>query len=114
MRAQHHAVVDVKRVLHVARRMVERQVELGEVIIVILHLRAAKGGKAHADERIPDLAVGFGHRMQMPCGQLSFPGLRHIQRFLFKAAFKHQLRNLLAARANGFFQFLFYGVGSLA
>ena len=114
VRTQHHAVVDIEGILHVARRMVERQVQLREVVIVILHLRTTKRGEAHANERVADLAICPCHRMQVAGRQPALAGFRHIKRFLFKAAFEHQLRDLFAPHADGFLQLLLHGIRCLA
>ena len=69
MRTKHDVVVDIERVLHIARGMIRGQVEKREVVLVQLDLGTAEERKAHADERIADLAVGLCHRMQAACRQ---------------------------------------------
>ena len=58
VRAQHVAALDVERVVHRARRMVLRHVERGEVVEVVLDLRAVGDLEAErAEQRLDALAA---------------------------------------------------------
>lgn len=61
----------IERVLHVAGRMILRQVQCLKVKIVIFNFRTFGDFKAHAHEDLFDLTQGERHRMQMPFGCLA-------------------------------------------
>ena len=60
----------IERVLHVAGRMILRQVQGLKVKIIVFDFRAFGDFKAHAHEDLFDLTQGERHRMQMPFGCL--------------------------------------------
>ena len=64
VRAQHHAALDVERVLHRARRMVLRRVERGEVVEVVLDLGAVGDVEAERAEERLDALQRARDRMQ--------------------------------------------------
>src|SRR3989344_3856785 len=66
VRPEHLArlVLDPERVLHVARRMVLRNVQRGEVMPVILELGAVCDAEAHAAEDVGYLSDGDGNGVQ--------------------------------------------------
>lgn len=78
MGPQHHPVVYVEGILHIPGRMVQGQVQLGKVIIVILHLGSLVSGEPHSHQCVPDLPIGLGHGMQPAQGPAGFAGLRHV------------------------------------
>ena len=59
------AHLDVERVVHVARRVVGREVEGAEVVPVGLHLGALGDGEAHADEHVLERLDGLGDEVQV-------------------------------------------------
>ena len=93
--------------------MIKGQIQLGEVIVIVLHLRAFIGGKAHADQRITDLAVGLCHGVQMSLGHRYLAGLGNVDSFLFKAQFLHLCGYLGLALVQFLLQFLLYSVYQL-
>ena len=64
MGAQHHALVDVEGVPHVAGRMVGRHVEQLEVVVVALHLAAVEHLETHVGEDGGNLAQRLGAGVQ--------------------------------------------------
>ncbi len=54
---------DIESVLHLARRMVGRDVQLGEIVIVIFHVRAFGDGKAQVGEDGGDFVQHLGDGM---------------------------------------------------
>ena len=65
--AQHDVVIHVEGVLGVARRMVLRDVQQLEVVVVVLHLGALHDLVAHAHEDVDHLLKGDVHRVQGAC-----------------------------------------------
>jgi hypothetical protein len=63
--AQDDVVREVERVLHRPRRVVGRDVERGEVVVVELDLRALDDVEAHPDEDVLHLAAGLGDQVQV-------------------------------------------------
>ena len=63
MRAQDDVVLDVEGVLRVARRVVLREIEQLEVVVVVLDLRALDHVKAHAGEHVDQLILHEGDRV---------------------------------------------------
>ena len=55
LRAQKNIIGDIKRVLRVSCRVVFRNIERLEVIIIVFDLRPLRNGKAHADKNIAQL-----------------------------------------------------------
>ena len=64
MGPQEHLPAHVERVLHVARRVILRDVERLEVVEVELHLGALGDREAHAREHVDDLVVHLGEGMK--------------------------------------------------
>ena len=62
--AQHDVVIHVEGVLRVARRMVLRDVQKLEVVVVVLHLGALHDLVAHAHEDVDHLIESNVHRVQ--------------------------------------------------
>ena len=63
MSTQQSLVVDIECILHIACRVIKRKIELCEVIIIILYLRAFKCRKAKAYERIAYLTIHDSKRI---------------------------------------------------
>src|SRR5574340_617927 len=61
---QHMLRIDVEGVVHRARRMVFRDVQRGEVVEVVLDLRAGRDGKTQRVEQLLDALQRARHRMQ--------------------------------------------------
>ncbi len=79
MRPQHHAAFDIEGVLHRARRVILRRVQRGEVVEVVLDLRAVRHREA---QRVKELLHAFLHarqRMQAAAAAAA-AGQRHIDR----------------------------------
>jgi len=55
-----------KRVLHVASRMVRREVQGGEIVPVVFNLRALSDFKAIAFEHFGDQPLGLSDRVEAP------------------------------------------------
>ena len=72
--------VDVKRVLHRARRVVGRVVQRGEAVPVALDLGAIGHIKTHAGENLLDALHREADRMQTTLTPPA-PGQAHVQRF---------------------------------
>ena len=66
MRAQHTVVGHEERVVHVARRMIARNVERLEVVIVVLDLGSLVDREAQLDEDVDDLVEHLRERMEVP------------------------------------------------
>jgi len=69
--------LDIKRVLHIARRVVGREVELPEVQLIQLDLGALPDLEAHLGEDSLDLAQHLGGQVQVPEGR-RVAGHRHV------------------------------------
>ena len=71
MRAQKLALalcigLEKERVVHLARRMAGREVELGEIVVVALDVRPFGDGEAHLGENGDDLVHHLADRMDAP------------------------------------------------
>ena len=66
VRAQQNLRRDIERVLHITGRMILRQVQTFEVVVVLLNLRSFFDRVAHAHERLHDLTKRLIQRMDMP------------------------------------------------
>ena len=65
LRAQQDVLGDVERILHITRRVVLRQVQRLEVIVIALDLGSLLDGKAHLEENLLDAVQRNCERMQM-------------------------------------------------
>ena len=106
MGSKQHLVVDVEGVLHVPGRVVEGQVEQGEVVVVQLDLRPVEHLEAHADEGVPDGPIGLGHGVQVPHLHGAHPRLGHVQGFPLEAQLLGLLSKLRPALLHGGLQLL--------
>ena len=77
MRAHENVFRDVKGILHVARRMILRQVQCLEVVSITLDFRALFDAVAHRHENAFDALHRDRQRMQMS-QRLAPPGERHV------------------------------------
>src|SRR6266571_342777 len=64
MGTQHNLWREKKGVLHLARRVISRNVEGGKVVIVVLDIRAAGDGESHRCKDIDGLVQHLQQRMQ--------------------------------------------------
>ena len=78
--AQQDVVADVEGVLRVARRVVLRNVERLEVVVVGLDLRAFGHREAHAEEDLLDLFEHLGQRVEL-AERRGPAGHRHVELF---------------------------------
>ena len=78
--AQHDVLGHIERILHIAGRVVLRHVQPGEVVVVVLDLRAFVDLKPHAGEHVHDLVLDEGDGMQAAVGPL-LGGQRDVHRF---------------------------------
>ena len=83
--AEKNIFCDIEGVLLILRRMVRRNVELCEVIVIVLDLRSLDHFIAHADENTLDLLEGDGIRMAV-ADEFHFRGKRDVDLFLLKLA----------------------------
>ena len=86
MRAEYNVFIDIEGVLHVARGVILRQIEQGEVVVIQLDLRPVKHGESHADQRVANQAVGLRHRVQAAKRRGNSARRGDVQRFLGKTA----------------------------
>ena len=77
---------EVERVLHRPRRVVGRDVERREVVVVELDLGALDDVEAHAQEDVLDLAPGLGDQVQVAGRQRRVAGQRDVDAVLGQAA----------------------------
>src|SRR5271163_333018 len=81
MRPQQHAALDVKRVLHVARRMMRLEVERCEVVKVVLDILGHRHFEAHRFEDLQHLLEDVGNRMDVAARD-AHAGQRHVEALL--------------------------------
>ena len=87
MGAEHHLLVDPDGVPHVPRRMVRRNVQQLEIVLVRLHLRRLVYLEPHLGENLPQPAQRARAQMEMArCDGTSRQG--DIQRFLGQGGFQ--------------------------
>ena len=67
MRAQQLLRIDVERILHIAGRVIGRNVGAFKVVEVEFDFRTFGNGVAHADEQIFDFLADQCQRMQRRC-----------------------------------------------
>ena len=65
LRTQQTAGINIERVLHITRRVIGRQVQTLEIVIIQLHLRALLDGVAHTEKNLLDL---IDHQCQRMSG----------------------------------------------
>ena len=88
MRPEEHVVAarsDEERVLRVTRRMVRREVERGEVVLVVLDLGALGHPEAHRDEDVDDLLLDPAEGVDVTVRALA-PGQRDVDAVLGERA----------------------------
>ena len=110
MCSEHYLIVNIERILHIARGMILWQVQLGEVKIIVFNFGAVERGEAHAYERIPNFAVSLRHWVQPAAGLAADTRFGHVQRFLFKRLLLHKLGYLCPALRYSLLKLLFNGV----
>ncbi|CDN46047.1 hypothetical protein BN871_KF_00060 [Paenibacillus sp. P22] len=98
LRAHQDVLGHVERVLHIARRMVFRQVERLEVVVVGFDFRSFRDGITEADENILDLLLHLHERMDRARRQPA-ARQRHVDRL------RAQPRIRLGAAVSGAFLF---------
>ena len=113
MRPQQHPAVDVEGVLHVARRMMRREVERGEVVEVVLDILGHRDFEAHRLEDGEHLLEDVGDRMDMPARD-AHPGQRHVDFFLIERLGQRLGFELLAESLDARFDFALDLIDELA
>ena len=61
MRSKQNSVIYIEGILHIARRVIRREVELCKAVVVIFDFGAVKHCKAETYESIAYLSVGLCH-----------------------------------------------------
>ena len=87
---------DIESVLHLARRMVGRNVQLGEIVIVEFHIRAFGDAKAKVGEDRDHFVQNLADGMDT-AGILAAGGQRDVQRFRHKARIQRRIGQLALA-----------------
>ncbi len=102
LRAKQHVAIDVERILLVLCRVVRRDVQGFEVVVVLLDLRSVDDFIPHADEDVLDLLKC--HRIRMQMAALHFPCReRHIDGLGRKTLVLQLLRDLRLRRCKCLF-----------
>ena len=92
--------LEEERVVHLARRMAGREVELGEIVVVALDVRPFGDGEAHVGENRGDLVHHLADRMDAPgldAGQAD--GQRDVERFALELRLERRRFEHRAARS---------------
>ena len=92
--AQHNVIRDIEGILHIAGGMVLRHIQAGEVVVIVLDLRAFINFKAHAGEYINDLVLDEGDGVQV-AGRADLGGHRNVHRLGSVAGSQRRLLDLL-------------------
>ena len=93
--AQHHLVVDVEGVLHIARRMIRWQIQRLEVVVIAFDFRPFRNLKTEASENALGIVHNLGQRVQMALWHARARE-RHVQRFASKLRLQRLRAQLLA------------------
>ena len=94
MRAQQPFGVDIKRVLHITRRVVSRQIHAFKIIIIKFHLRPLGNSITHAQKDF--LKIVHNLRQRVLAAQLNRPpGQSNIHFFFRQLGLQHFIRQLL-------------------
>ena len=81
MRAQQIAAIQPERVLHVARRMVGRDVEGVEVVVFVFHFGTVEDRESQRAEQLFELALDARDGMQMAAPRIWFLAARACSMF---------------------------------
>ena len=102
LRTEQNVVGDIKGVLRVTRRMVFRNVQRLEVVVIQFHLGSFDNREAHSDEDVLQLPLHLGQRMDV---SVRNRGGRHgdVQFFCLQAMFQRFCLRIPGALCNGFF-----------
>ena len=92
VRAQEYALGQVERVPGRPGGVLGRMVQRGEVVVLVLDLRALEHREAEADEDVLHAAPDLGHQVQAAGGLRRVAGQRHVDAVFGQAAV--QLRRL--------------------